>query len=55
MNGTLLSLILGILIFSYGGYWIYRSVKDAKKGKCTGCSSCEHSKECSSYVDENED
>lgn len=52
MNGMVISIILGLLVFGYGGYWIYKSVKNAKSGKCTGCSTCEFSKDCSSYVDE---
>lgn len=37
------SIIIGILIFGYAGWALYRSIKKSRKGKC---ASCELSKTC---------
>ncbi|SDN35673.1 radical SAM additional 4Fe4S-binding SPASM domain-containing protein [Fictibacillus solisalsi] len=34
----LLSILLGILIFGYAGFTIFRFVKKSKQGKCATCS-----------------
>lgn len=34
----ILSLILGVLIFGYAGWTMYRHVKRSRKGKCAACS-----------------
>ncbi|WP_114570389.1 FeoB-associated Cys-rich membrane protein [Exiguobacterium flavidum] len=33
----LIDVILGALIFGYGGYSLYRYMNKAKKGKCATC------------------
>ena len=40
--------ILGLIIFAYAGFVIYKKVKDVKAGKfCScGCSDCPSSKKC---------
>jgi len=46
------SVILGVLIFGYAAFTLYRYVKRSKMGKCAGCSA---SKSCSttcSYPEE---
>ncbi|MCA1042523.1 FeoB-associated Cys-rich membrane protein [Bacillus infantis] len=39
------SWIIGLLIFCYAGYMMYRHIKNSKKGKC---AVCELKKSCSS-------
>ncbi len=42
MTEILIEVLLGVAIFSYTGYVVYKKVKDLKAGKtcCGGCSSC---------------
>ncbi|WP_232697698.1 FeoB-associated Cys-rich membrane protein [Brevibacillus daliensis] len=38
MLGILLNWLVGLLVFGYAGWSIYRYYKRSKKGKCAGCS-----------------
>ncbi|MGC4377936.1 FeoB-associated Cys-rich membrane protein [Fictibacillus sp. Mic-4] len=33
-----ISVVIGVLIFAYAGFTLYRFVKRSKMGKCAGCS-----------------
>ncbi|MBC8081365.1 MAG: FeoB-associated Cys-rich membrane protein [Gorillibacterium sp.] len=32
------SIIMGVLIFGFAGWALYRSIQKGKQGKCAGCS-----------------
>lgn len=34
----LVSILLGVLIFGYAGWTLYRFIQKSKKGKCATCS-----------------
>ncbi|MBP1932107.1 FeoB-associated Cys-rich membrane protein [Ammoniphilus resinae] len=34
----LINILLGVLIFGYAGWTLYRFVRKSKEGKCAGCS-----------------
>ncbi|WP_430884907.1 FeoB-associated Cys-rich membrane protein [Fusibacter sp. JL216-2] len=53
--GTIITGLLALLIFGYGGYQAYKTIKQGAEGKCQGCScgDCESS-DCASslgYID----
>ncbi|MFY4774082.1 FeoB-associated Cys-rich membrane protein [Metabacillus sp. RGM 3146] len=43
----LINILIGLLIFGYAGYTIFRHVQKSKKGKC---AACELNKSCSKQV-----
>lgn len=35
------TIVIGVVIFAYAGFIVYKKVKDRKRGNCgCGCSSC---------------
>lgn len=57
--GTLITGLLAVLIFGYGGYQAYQTIKKGSQGECHGCNceGCEKN-DCSSalgYVDLSDD
>ena len=57
--GTLITGVLALVIFSYGGYQVFQTVRKGSQGECHGCSceGCEKS-DCSStfgYLDLSDD
>ncbi|MCD7035165.1 FeoB-associated Cys-rich membrane protein [Metabacillus sp. GX 13764] len=43
----LVSILIGVLIFGYAGYTIFKHIQKSKMGKC---ASCELNKACSKQV-----
>jgi hypothetical protein len=42
----MISWILGVVIFSFAGWTLYKNIKKSKQGKCPSCSShSSHGKE----------
>ncbi|WP_081943486.1 FeoB-associated Cys-rich membrane protein [Caloranaerobacter azorensis] len=41
-SGTIATVIISIIIFGYGIFSIFKSVKKMSKGKCIGCSECNY-------------
>lgn len=57
--GNMITILLAVLIFGYGGYQAYQTIKKGSQGECQGCScdDCEKNS-CSSafgYVDLSDD
>ncbi|MED1857024.1 FeoB-associated Cys-rich membrane protein [Brevibacillus reuszeri] len=48
----IISVILGVLIFGYAAFTLYRFVKRSKMGKCAGCSLNEKCSSACSYPEE---
>jgi len=36
--GGIITVVLAVLIFGYGGYHAYQTVKKGSQGECQGCS-----------------
>lgn len=48
--GTIITIVLSILIFSYGAYALVTGIKKEVKGeRCAGCRGCSYSKDCHSH------
>lgn len=34
----IVNIVIGVLIFAYAAWTVYRFIQKSKKGKCSGCS-----------------